>query len=61
MGKVTLTHTLSPAEIHAAFNAIAEAHLCCDDEMRRECYGYGRAQDEDLILQKATSGEIIYG
>lgn len=58
---VTLTRTLSAAEIHAAFDVLAPTHLCCGDEMRREGYGYGCAEDEDLILQQATFGEIVYG
>ena len=59
---VTLTRTLTAAQIHEAFTALAAASkLCCGGEMRREGYGYGCAEDADLILQHATFGEVVYG
>lgn len=57
----TISRVLSADEIHNAFQAIADSHLCCEDAMKEDGYGMGCANDGDLILQYAVFGKIVYG
>lgn len=55
-----MTKDLSAKDIHAAFEA-AKPELCCEDAMSEDGYGFGCANDADIVLQFAMFGETIFG